>query len=34
MSGAHHHDDESVNITVAVILLGVVFTLVLIGLWG
>ncbi len=31
---AEVHDDESVNVTVAVVLLGVVFTLVLIGLWG
>ncbi len=34
MSGEHHHDDESVNITVAIMLLGVVFTLVMIGIWG
>ncbi len=34
MSDGHHHDDESVNIKVAVILLGVLFTLVLIGIWG
>lgn len=31
---SHHGDDESVNVTVAVILIGVVFTLVLIGLWS
>ncbi len=31
---SHDHDNESVNVTVAVILIGVIFTLVLIGLWG
>ena len=29
-----HHDDESVNIKVAIILFGVLFTITLIALWG
>lgn len=29
-----HHDDESVNIKVALILMGVLVTVILIGLWS